>query len=270
MLLDEIVRFIKSEIAPKEFRFDSEIYGYHYGAYDDNRFIKKVMLTVDLSLKALYFGIKNKINLIISLNGLISNPIKNFKPNLVNKLSILSKFPISIFVLGFPFYIVEGGIIDLILEALFLKLDHPFEIKNPKGFNIPVGRLCIPEIYPNSNELFTLEKLINRIESNLNIQPILYVGELRKEITNVCIISGGNIFLKYFDEILTQGCDCYITEKINKSLINYVFDLGFNLIEFSFFNCERLALQKLSNILSLKFPYDDFYVFNSINPLKPY
>lgn len=270
MLLNELDQFIKYEIAPLEFHYDSEIYGYHYGAHSNNKFIKKVMLTVDLSLNALHFAIKNKINLIISLNGLIFQSIKNFTPNLINKLSILSKYPISIFVLGFPFYIAEGGIIDMILEALFLKLDHPFEVKNSKGFNIPVGRICIPNKYPNPIEPFTLQKLIDRIESNLNIQPIRYIGELKKEITNICIISGENLFIKYFDQLLTQRCDCYITENTNKSTINYAFDLGLNLIEFSFFNCEILALQKLRNILSLKFPYDDFYVYNSINPLKLY
>jgi putative NIF3 family GTP cyclohydrolase 1 type 2 len=270
MYLKELSLFIKKEQAPEQFQIDSEIYGFHYGDHNNEKSIKRVMLTVNLSLKSLHYAVKNKINFIISLNGLVNESIKNFKPNLINKLSILSKYPISIFVLGYPFYIAEGGVSNTIMDALYLKLDHPFEIKNYKGFHIPIGRICIPNLYTDSNERFTLEKLIHRVDSNLNIKPILYLGELKKEINSICIVSGEDLFIRYFDELLSEGCDCYITEKTNKSTISHAFDLGINLIEFSFFNCELLALSKLCNFLSLKFPYDEFYIYNSRNPLKKY
>jgi len=270
MHLEEIEAFIKKEIAPEEYRMDSEIYGFHYGNCDNNKLISKVMLTVDLSLNALHFAVKNRVNLIISLNGLINVPIRNFKPNLINKISLLSKYPLSIFVLGSPFYMAEGGIIDLILETLFLKLERPLEIETKNGYNIPVGRICLPNLYPNSNETFTLENLIKRIDSNLKIKPIRYLGELRKEINSICIISGEDLFIKYFDTLLNYKCDCFIIEKTNKITNNYAFDLGVNLIEFSFFKCEILALKNLCNYLSLKFPYDEFYLFNSRSPLKLY
>lgn len=270
MQLEEIELFIKKEIAPEEFRLNSEIYGFHYGNSNNNKLIKKIMLTVDLSLNALQFAIENKINLIISLNGLINEPIKNFKPYLINKISILSKYPLSVFVLGSAFYVAEDGILDLILEALFLKLERPLEISNQNGYKIPVGRYCIPNFYPNSKESFTLENLIKRINSYLKIKPICYLGELKKEISSICILGGEQLFINYYDLILNQKCDCFITEKTNKSVVSYAYDIGINLIEFSFFNCEVLALKKLCNHLSLKFPYDEFYVFNSRNPLKLY
>ena len=270
MHLDEIEFLLKKEIAPKEFRNDSEIYGFHYGNDNRSKSIKKVMLTMDLNLNAIHFAAKNKINLIISLNGLIKESIKNFKPELINKLSILSKYPLTIFVLGSAFYAAEGGILDMILDILYLKLDSPLELKNQHGFKIPIGRICIPNLYPGTNENFTLEKLINRIDSNLKIKPILYLGKLKKEINSICIIGAEDLFLKYYYELFSKNYDCFITESTNKSIISYAFDLGINLIEFSFYNCEILALKKLCNYLSLKFPYDEFYLFNSNNPLKLY
>ena len=57
------------------------------------------MLTIDLSLDAIHQAIKKKTNLIISYHGLIKNPIIKFKKNLVDKLSLLSRNPITIFVL---------------------------------------------------------------------------------------------------------------------------------------------------------------------------
>ena len=270
MILEEIESFIKNNIAPEEYRMESEIYGFHYGSCGNDKLIKKVMLTVDLNLNAIHFAIKNKINLIISLNGLINGSIKNFKPYLINKISILSKYPISIFVLGSAFYAAEGGILDLILKTLFLKIERPLEIANQYGYNIPVGRICIPNHYPNSKKTFTLENLINRIDTYLKVKPIHYLGVLKKEVSSICIIGGEDLFIRHFDTLLSHNCDCYITERTNKSIISHAFDLCINLIEFSFFNCELLALKKLCNHLSLKFPYDEFYLFNSRNPLKLY
>ncbi len=270
MNLEEIRLLIEKEVSPKQYQLDSEIYGFHYGAVNNKKNLKKIMLTVDLSLNALYFAIKNKINFIISINGLITNSIKNFKPNLINKLSILSKYPISIFVLGSSFVAAEGGVSDTIMDALFLNLDHSFEIRCNNNHIIPIGRVCAPNPYPGVNETFNLESLIKRIRSNLKIQSIFYLGELKKKISKICIIGGEDLFIKYFDEALNQKCDCYITGRVNRSICNQAFDLGINIIEIPFFNCEILALKKMCNFLSLKFPYDEFFLFNSKNPLKLY
>jgi putative NIF3 family GTP cyclohydrolase 1 type 2 len=293
MNLEELKLLLEKEISPIIFKKPSEVYGFHYSNSVYKKKIKKIMITRDLNLNSLHFAIKNKINLIISLKGLIHKPIIDFNPNLINKLSLLSKYPISIFVLSsspnlinklsllskYPisifvlsssFYAAEGGISDTIIEALFLKLDHPVEIKNSNGISIPIGRICIPNFYPGISKPFTLENLIERIRSNMNINSILYLGEIKSIINRICIIGGENFFDKHLDEILTQGCDCFITERVKRSTIDYLNDLGLNFIEIPFFNCEVLALKKLCNYLSLKFPYDEFCLFNSRNPLKLY
>jgi len=270
MNLEELKLLLEKEISPIIFKKPSEVYGFHYSNSVYKKKIKKIMITRDLNLKSLHFAIKNKINLIISLKGLIHKPIIDFNPNLINKLSLLSKYPISIFVLSSSFYAAEGGISDTIIEALFLKLDHSVEIKNSNGISIPIGRICIPNFYPGISKPFTLENLIERIRSNMNINSILYLGEIKSIINRICIIGGENFFDKHLDEILTQGCDCFITERVKRSTIDYLNDLGLNFIEIPFFNCEVLALKKLCNYLSLKFPYDEFCLFNSRNPLKLY
>ena len=132
MFLNEIKNLLENELSPKIYNFNSEIYGIHYGKISNKKIIKKVMITVDLNLESIHFALKNKINLIISIHGLINKPIKKFNTELINKLTLLSKFPIHIFVLNKTFIAANGGISDTIMEVLYLKLDKPFMIRNKK------------------------------------------------------------------------------------------------------------------------------------------
>ncbi|HEC36707.1 MAG TPA: hypothetical protein ENI29_00635, partial [bacterium] len=100
MNLQEIKKYLSRKIAPKVFRLDSDIYGLQYDKKKSDRLIRKVVLTMDLSLEMIYFAVKNKIGLIIANNSLIHNPINKFNFILINKLSLLSKYPISIYVLS--------------------------------------------------------------------------------------------------------------------------------------------------------------------------
>ena len=94
MLLQEIQSILINKLSPKIFKLNSEIYGFQYNQNRVNKSIKKVMLTLDLSIEALHFAVKNKVNLVISHHGLINNSINKFNQNLINKLTLLTRYPI--------------------------------------------------------------------------------------------------------------------------------------------------------------------------------
>ena len=133
MHLKAITSILEKKLSPKLFKLDSEVYGIQYGISDPTRIIKKVLLTLNLSLEAIHYAFKNKINLIISYQGLITSPIDKFNRYLVNKLTILSKYPISIFVLNSSFIAAEEGISDTIMNALYLNLESTLNIENKNG-----------------------------------------------------------------------------------------------------------------------------------------
>ncbi|MFX1258998.1 MAG: Nif3-like dinuclear metal center hexameric protein [Promethearchaeota archaeon] len=270
MLLKEITELLEKKLSPKLFRLNSEVYGIQYGQINKMKLIKKVMFTVDLSLKAIHFAVKNKINLIISHHGLINNPIQKFNQNMVNKLSLLSNYPCSIFILNSSFIAAEGGISDTLSEVLYLKLDRTFNIKNKNGEKVPIGRICLPKKYPNQNGSFNLEDLIKRIKLNMDIKRVLYVGDLNKQIRKICVLGGEISNKKYIEKSIKYGCDCYISGRINYYDAIFARDIGFCLIEICHYNNEILALKKLCNIMSLEFPHDEFFLFESKNPLKTY
>ena len=270
MFLEEIKAIFEKSLAPKQYKINSEIYGLQYGKRNSNKTIKKIMLTIDLSLEAIHFALKKKVNLIISHHGLIHKPVGYFNQNLINKLSLLSKFPISIFVLNSPFIAAEGGITDTILEALYLKLDKTFNIKIKHGVKVPIGRICLPKDYPNQNQPLKVEDLIKRIKTNLNLEYISYVGDLKKEIKKICIVGGDSPNKDLLKRVINKGCDCYISGRICYFDAVFARDIGLTLIETSHYKNEIIALKKICNLLSLEFPYVEFILFDSKDPYKTY
>ncbi len=268
MFLQEIQSIILEKFFPKSFKLNSEIYGLQYDQNRVNKLIKKVMLTIDLSIGALHFAVKNKVNLIISHHSLIKEPIKTFNQNLINKLTFLTKYPISIFVLNSSFIAAEGGVSETIAEALYLNLERTFEIKNHRGIKVPIGRICTPKYYLKKDQKMTLEYLLKRIKTNLELTHVSYVGNLKTTVNKICIVGGDTSNINYLKKALNLECDCFISAKINYTDAIFGRDTGLALIEASHYKIEILTLKKLSNILSLEFPYVEFLLFESGDPFK--
>jgi dinuclear metal center YbgI/SA1388 family protein len=270
MFLNQLIDLIETRIAPKEFQLSSEIYGLQYGKRDSCKIIKKVLLTIDLTLEAIHFGLKNKVNLIIAHHGLFNVSIKYFNQSLINKLSLLTRFPISLFILNSSFIAAEGGISDTILETLYLELDRTFNIKTQNGKKIPIGRICLPKSYLNQNKELNLEDLIKRIKINMELNCVFYIGNLKKKINKICIVGGDTPNRHYINKALKYGCDCYISGRLNYFDAIYARDNNLNVIEISHYKNEFIALRKLGNLLSLEFPYVEFMLFDSKDPYCVY
>ncbi len=268
MFLQDIHSILLKKLSPKSFKLNSEIYGLQYGKNRINNIIKKVMLTIDLSIEALHFAVRNKVSLIISHHSLTKESINTFNQNLINKLTLLTKYPISIFVLNSSFIAAEGGVSETIAEALYLNVEKTFEIKNYKGIKVPIGRICTPKYYLRKDQKMTMERLLKRIKTNIELSHVLYVGNLKTLINKICIVGGDTPNIKYLKKALKLGCDCYISAKINYMDAIFGRDMGLALIEASHYKIEILALKKLSNILSLEFPHVEFLLFESGDPFQ--
>ena len=268
MFFDEIKSIIENKLSPKIYRIDSEFYGLYYGQVNGNKYIKKILFTVDLNLGSIHYAIKNKINLIISLNNFNNNPISHFNQLLINKLNLLSRYPLLIFILNSTFIAAEGGVSDTIMESLYLKLDQTLNVKNNKGDSVPIGRICVPNSYTESNKIMTLDNLLKRIKSNLEVEEVLFVGELNSEVKKICIVGEDKLNINYLRKALKNECDCYISGYFDNQIASYAKESRLNLIGISLYNCNTIALKKMHNILSLEFPHDDFYFFESRDPIN--
>lgn len=265
MYLNKLIKVIEGKFAPEIIDQNLDFYGLQYGTKNNNKkMIKKVLLTRDLTNDTIYFALKNQVNLIISLNALFNRPISNINDNLRKKLILLSKFPISVYILNKSFNFVEGGILDTLIESLYLNLERMINIKFNNNQEIPVGRICSFDGRNDSNHL-KLKDLIERVQLSLNMNFISYFGKLDAIIKNVCIFE--RTFLDFnrdlSKKIFQRTYDCYMSSHFTHDEITSAIDTGSNLIKISKNNNEINALKKLSNYLSLEFPYSEFMVFES-------
>ena len=270
MQYKELRKILENKIAPKIFKKPSEFYGIQYGNIDDEKSIKKIMITLDLNLKAIYYAIKNKVNLIISHHPLLIEPAFNFDKMLINQLNLLSKYPLSIYILNSSFIAAENGISQTIADILYLKINNIFEIKNINEINVPIGRICSPKYYLKKKNQFHLKDLLKRVITNFNLEIIEYVGNLEKEIKKICIVAGDSENIINLKKALNANCDCYISSNLNHEKAIYANDLGIALIKIPHYSAEFYTLKKLYNFLSLEFPFDEFLLYESKNPFKYY
>jgi putative NIF3 family GTP cyclohydrolase 1 type 2 len=270
MQLKAITSLLETKLSPKLFKLDSEVYGIQYGITNPKRVIKKILISLNLSLEAIHYAFKNKINLIISYQGLINSPIEKFNQFLVKKLSILSKYPLSIFVLNSSFIAAEEGISETIMNALYLNLEKTLNIENKTGEEIPLGRVCTPIEYPNQKNQLNLEGLIKRVKNIFEAKKIFYVGDLSRIIKKCCIVGGNNSDMKLMELALEYNCDCFISSKIRYEEALFAKEIGLNLIEISHYKSAVISLKKLYSVLSLEFPYEEFFFVESEDPLQIY
>lgn len=271
MHLEELIEIIEKKYAPIIDNLNSEIYGIQYGDPESKKDIKKILFTNDLTIDSIYHALKHKANLIITLNGLFKNPIIKISENLKKKLILLSKFPILIYVLNKSFDYMEGGLLDTLIESLYLQIDKILYEKIGKNKNIPIGRICIINEKGTLKDI-TLEKLLERIQVNLNMKSVSFLGELDSSIERICVVSENflnskvNIIEKTYHKIY----DCYISSNFNYQEIIHAKDMGLSLIKIPSYYNEIIALKKLSNCLTLEFPYDEFFVYESSSIFNTY
>ncbi|MBY8982884.1 MAG: Nif3-like dinuclear metal center hexameric protein [Candidatus Lokiarchaeota archaeon] len=271
MHFKELRIILETKIAPKNYKKPNEFYGVQYGDLENEKNIKRILLTLDLNLEAIHHAIKNKVDLIISHHGLLMKPISYINKILINKLNLLAKFPLNIYILGSSFIGAEEGVSETISNILYLRIEEIFRIKYNKNKLIPIGRICTPLYYPNEDkENFTLEKLLKRIKINFSTDKISYVGNLNRKIKKMCIVGGDTNNSEYLEKAKKHNCDCYISSNINHEISIIAKEIGLNLVNLSHHNTEFFALKKLNNYLSLEFPYDEFLLFETNDSFKTY
>ncbi len=268
--LKEIVKELENNLSPKVFNYDS-IYGVHYKPLSKRKIVGKIMVTLDLSEEAIDFALQKKVSLIISRYGLIHRPITRIDQRLIKKIAKLRNQIVFIFVLGSSFIVADDGVLDKIMDLLFIQSDESFNIKpKNKSVEIPIGKYGTPKYFPNQKEPFLLLELLNRIKNNFNVNPVTYVGNPDKIIERLFVIGiplGVDIInkaLKY------KNFDCWISGKISNNLAHFAKDNNVSGVEIPIYKAETEALKELHKSLSQEFYEAKFYLYESKDPISYY
>jgi putative NIF3 family GTP cyclohydrolase 1 type 2 len=241
-----------------------------YGEYKKERNINKILLTIELSIGALYTAVKEKFDLILSLNPLMyHNYGRIIEKALLNKLTLLTKYPVLIYHLNPLANLLEYGPCGLIASLLSFQVAEILTL-NKGRHPRPVGILCTPLQYPQEvNSSMTLQGLLNRISSQIHPECIEYAGNEAQILSVIGIIFG---FTHITRELITKckkkQCGTLVVSNIFYHTLQYLLEQNFSLIKIPIWDIYNIFLKKLKNALSLKYPFTEVAYFKAENPVK--
>ncbi len=264
MQLAELVSFLSTKVAPEQYHTIGDIYGPHFGTFYGSKEIKKVLLTPDLNLNAIHFAMLNKIGLVISFFGLIKNPIDRFPKELVDKFTILTRYPVLIYVLGPAFISAENGVSDAAITSFrpLIEKENVINIKGATDVKIPLGRMCRPfRLTENFREEVKFGDLLEAAKNAYSGSIGAYSNNYEKKINKVAVFGTDLDFVEKDGEIRWNEYDCVIAGAISTPIMLLFRDLDVSILSIPLLEVIDMALSKLHGILSLEFSNDEFFLY---------
>lgn len=194
---------------------------------DSKREVKKVLITLDITERAVKYAVDGKFDLIISHHPLIFKKIRSFDVEEApsRKLLELIKNDISAFSFHTRLDALEGGVNDVLAEKLHLKEIRPF---GPEGEKM--GRIGVLD------KEVTLKEFCSQIKNTLSSPMVLFADSGRK-VKKVALLGGdGKDFVA---AAISEGADTYLSGRISYNIMAEASETGINLIEAGHFFTEN-------------------------------
>ncbi len=205
---------------------------------DLDRDVKKVLVSLDITMETVNYAIENGFDLIISHHPLVFNSQKSLVPTKYTqkKLIKLIKNNVSAFSFHTRLDAAEGGVNDVLCSIIGL---NNIEI----DLVDPVGRIGCLSLKTG------LSAFAENIKNLLNSPFVLYNGE--KDVKKVYVVGGDGKDL--ISRAIELGADTILTGRASYNTIIDAKDMGINIIEAGHFFTENPVCNKIkSDVLSIE------------------
>ena len=251
---------VMEDFAPKNLKEDFDNVGLMVG--DKEKEVKRILLSLDCTLKVIEEAKEKNIDLIITHHPLIfKKPSSITKDTLIGKKIIeLIKNDISLYSSHTNLDSASEGLNETIVKLLGFDSKEIIEKnKNARNDNEGLGRIIRLEAP------ILLEELVNRVKEKLNIKALKLV-KAKDKVKNIAVINGSGS--SFFDIAYKMGADCIITGDTTYHYASDYKELGVSIIDTGHFLSEWLVflevMKKLNNNLK------DIEIFISENSEDPY
>jgi putative NIF3 family GTP cyclohydrolase 1 type 2 len=249
--LHEIIKYF-DEIAPRHFSvrdLDSYV---EIGAQTEheqlNIAVNKVVICTFPSSKAITTATQEKANLLISYYPLFSKGCNRLSGMELIKTRLLIKNYISVFILRSSWMAARGGLSDALMECLNLVRIGDYMISGNLSERVPIGRICEPHKKMNHS------KFVTYVADKMNIENILFTGDLDQDLRKVLVIPGSFLIPKDIEAIMYQDVETIVTGEVTPEIRLQVSQSTLNLLELGPFVTEELGMTRLKHQMSLEFP----------------
>lgn len=221
---------------------------------DENKDVKKVLLSLDCTKEVIKEAINLNSDLIITHHPLIFKKPKNILAGdlLGDKIITLIKEDIALYSCHTNLDSTKGGINETIVNILGFNSDKIIEPKEYKNYeDCGIGRLV------NLKEKTSLCDIIKLVKEKLNINNMRIVKG-SEDAKVLAIINGSGQDLFYRAKNL--GADCIITGDTTYHFASDFKEMGISIIDAGHFSTEYLAFLRTLEFLNEKFKDVEFIV----------
>ena len=242
------------KIAPFESAMDFDNCGILVG--DKNRFVKRVILALDITTDVVYEAQKMNAELIISHHPVIFKGIKNLEFN--TPISLLCKFGISA--------ICAHTNLDLAKEGVNFHLAKKIGLENLSSLAIENG--CSLGLIGDLFSSLNCKEFAETVKEKLDCNGVRYTFKTDCKINKVAVCSGtGGEFVELAKNL---GADVFVTGEIKHSQILKANEIGLMVVDAGHFKTENVVIKPLAKILQKKFAHIEFNISETCSDYVEY
>ncbi len=186
--------------------------------------VKKVLISLDVTVEAVDYAIKNGFDTIISHHPLVFKGQKSLTPLDFTQKKLLSLIKNGIRVMSFHTRLDagDGGVNDALAELLGFKAIE-------KDLNEPIGRIC------TLDSEMSIEDFAHMAKEKLSAPIISYVGE--RGVKRVYLVGGDGKDM--IQNAIDAGADTLLTGNASYNSMLDAQEMGLNVIEAGHFYTEN-------------------------------
>jgi GTP cyclohydrolase I len=261
MLLSQLLQKLK-EIAPPENGLRDDVYGLQFGNTLNDPSLHKIIICLDPTKKVIKEAIKLKARMIIAHHGLTHHPILYFNDLLMDRISLLSSQQIMLFVIHTAWDAATEGVSETFCKVAGIKVEGNFYVQD-NGKRKSIGRMGTP-----FQSGMTLQLIAENLKRHLKLDRVRILGSPSHIVQKAAVIGGKGLRVDEIPEVLSLGCDTFITGEVTYPEMIAARELGLNLIETTHYKSEKIGMETLQKLLAMRFPRDEIIFVESDEPMQ--
>jgi len=263
-LLD-IVKWLQ-QIAPRELTvagLESRVeIGPQTQTEQANTTVNKMLIATYPSARVITKATQDKANLLVTYRPLFPFAIDRLSGLDLVRVRLLTKNYISSYVIGSGWLCAKDGLNDALIQTLGMKRTGDFMAEGDFGELVAVGRACTPPGVKNHSGF------VNYIAGKLNLDNVLFTGNLDDEVGDVLVIAGSSVDMPEIINAKNQDLETLVTGELSPEIRLLANEEGVNTLELGAFASEEPGMKRLKDVISLELPELKVDFAESNNPTK--
>lgn len=251
---------------PEFLQYDWDNSGLNLG--DEEKDIKKVLVTLEITRKVIDEAIDNQVDLIITHHPMLFKKMNTITTDTIKGEYIykLIKNDISVYAMHTSFDIAFDGLNDYFMKIIGIEETEVFDVigKNDGYMDSkPYGIGRIGEIDCEKNVV----DFISEIKKKINIYTVKVAGDATKNVKKVVVLTGGGS--DYFELAKEKGADILITGDLKYHQAIDTIEIDSFVADFGHYGTEIIFRDAISEYFSDTFPEIEVIKAESLkNPIR--